>query len=284
MSDDIRRLSEELARDPSSVVFLQLGEALRRGGQLDLALRVSMRGAERHPQMPDAHDLLARIRVDLGDLADATLEWEAVLRLAPEHVGARKGLGYVLYKQGRLEEAERHLGVAAANGDTAVDTALRMVRRLLRYTNIANGTNGTNGETHTNGAWLEAAQRRVEDESHYLFADILGDGQQTALLLDGEGLVTAGAYVAADGEDVAQEVGAAVMGVRDEADRTVKHLDLGTWRAVIWETDVATVALGPVLHDSLALVAAAQTVPLGLVRRVLDRCVQRAESWMREVA
>jgi len=30
MSEEIRRLSEELARDPSSLVFLQLGEALRR--------------------------------------------------------------------------------------------------------------------------------------------------------------------------------------------------------------------------------------------------------------
>ena len=46
MSDEIRRLSEELARDPSSLVFMQLGEALRRGGQLDLGLRVANRGLE----------------------------------------------------------------------------------------------------------------------------------------------------------------------------------------------------------------------------------------------
>jgi predicted regulator of Ras-like GTPase activity (Roadblock/LC7/MglB family) len=124
----------------------------------------------------------------------------------------------------------------------------------------------------------------VEDEARYLFAEILGDGQQTALLLDGDGLVTAGAYVTADGEDVAQDVGAALTGVRDEADRTVRHLQLGAWRAVVYETDVATIALGPVLEDSLALVAAARSLPLGLVRRVLDRCMQRAESWLKEVA
>jgi predicted regulator of Ras-like GTPase activity (Roadblock/LC7/MglB family) len=90
--------------------------------------------------------------------------------------------------------------------------------------------------------------------------------------------------VTADGEDVAQDVGAALTGVRDEADRTVKHLRLGAWRAVMYETEVATIALGPVLEDSLTLVAAARTIPLGLVRRVLDRCVQRAESWLKEVA
>lgn len=280
MSDEIRRLSEELARDPSSMVFLQLGEALRRSAQLDLALRVASRGVERHSGNADAHDLLARVRVDRGELAEATVEWEAVLRLAPDHVGARKGLGYVLYKQRRLEEAEHHLGLAAEHGDPAVDTALRMVRRLLRYTN---GTAPANGES-PNGDRLAAAERRVEDEARCLFAEILGDGQQTALLLDGEGLVTAGAYVTADGEDVAQDVGAALTGVRDEADRTVKHLRLGAWRAVVYETEVATIALGPVLDDSLALVAAARTLPLGLVRRVLDRCVQRAESWLTEVA
>ena len=278
MSDDIRRLSEELARDPSSMVFLQLGEALRRGAQLDLALRVASRGVERHSGNADAHDLLARVRVDRGDLAEATAEWEAVLRLAPDHVGARKGLGYVLYKQHRLEEAEHHLGLAAEHGDAAVETALRMVRRLVRYTNGAPAGSAPNGER------FAAAGRRVEDEARCLFAEILGDGQQTALLLDGDGLVTAGAYVTADGEDVAQDIGAALTGVRDEADRTVKHLQLGAWRAVVYETEVATIALGPVLEDSLALVAAARTLPLGLVRRVLDRCVQRAEAWLTEVA
>ena len=49
MADDVRRWSEELARDPSSLVFLQLGEALRKQGQLDLALRIALRGLERHP-------------------------------------------------------------------------------------------------------------------------------------------------------------------------------------------------------------------------------------------
>ena len=274
MSDDIRRLSEELARDPSSMVFLQLGEALRRGAQLDLALRVASRGVERHGGNADAHDLLARVRVDRGELAEATVEWEEVLQLAPDHVGARKGLGYVLYKQHRLDEAEHHLGLAAAHGDPAVETALHMVTY----------TNGSTNGASPNGDKMAAAERRVEDEARYLFAEILGEGQQTALLLDGDGLVTAGAYVTADGEDVAQDVGAALTGVRDEADRTVKHLQLGAWRAVVYETDVATIALGPVLEDSLALVAAARSLPLGLVRRVLDRCMQRAESWLREVA
>ena len=55
MADDIRRWSDELARDPSSLVFLQLGEALRRQGQLEVALKIALRGLERHPRNVDAH-------------------------------------------------------------------------------------------------------------------------------------------------------------------------------------------------------------------------------------
>jgi hypothetical protein len=89
MADDVRRLSDELARDPASRVFVPLGEALRRQGQLDLALKVTLRGLERHPHFADGHDLLARIAVDRGDLERAFDEWDMVLRRVPGHHGAR---------------------------------------------------------------------------------------------------------------------------------------------------------------------------------------------------
>jgi tetratricopeptide (TPR) repeat protein len=280
MSDEIRRLSDELARDPSSLVFLQLGEALRKSGQLPLAHKVAVRGLERHAHNADAHDLLARIYVDRGDLEQAFDEWDMVVRLAPHHVGAQKGMGYVLYKQGKLEEAEAHLSAAASKDatDASISTALRMVRRLLRYARVAGNGAGAPGP-----AELEAAQRRVEEEAHFLFADVLGDGEQTALLVNSDGLVTAGAYVTGDGQDVAQEVGSQLSGVRDDAQRAVRHLDLGEWKTLLYETDVATVALAPTMDDSMVLVAASRSMPLGFVRRVLDRCVRRATMWLSEV-
>jgi tetratricopeptide (TPR) repeat protein len=274
MSDEIRRLSDELARDPSSLVFLQLGEALRKTGQLDLSLKVCLRGLERHPHNPDAHDLLARVWLDRGEPQRAFDEWDMALRLAPTHAGARKGMGYVLFKEGRLDEAQRHLRVAAeASGDAAASAALHTVRQLLSEGKSANGDADTLAPADT--------PRRVEEEARVLFADILGDGEHTALLLDADGLVSAGAYVVSDGRDVAQEIGAALNDVRHEAHRLVRHLDLGAWRAVVYETDVATVAMAPAPEDSLVVVAAAESIPLGFVRRVLDRCALRASSWIR---
>jgi predicted regulator of Ras-like GTPase activity (Roadblock/LC7/MglB family) len=109
-----------------------------------------------------------------------------------------------------------------------------------------------------------------------LFADLIGDADQTALLLDADGFVLAGAYLAHDGRDVAQEVGAELSGVSDEAQRAMRHLDLGDWSQIIVETEVASVALAPAALGGLLLVAADRAMPLGSVRRFLDRALARA--------
>src|SRR6266581_519977 len=76
MPDEIKTLSSQLAQDPDSLVFLRLGELLRHKGQLDTAHRVALTGLERHPHIPDAHDLYARILADKHDYERAFDEWD----------------------------------------------------------------------------------------------------------------------------------------------------------------------------------------------------------------
>lgn len=279
MPDEIRRLSEELARNPSSPVFLPLGEALRRAGQLDLALHVAERGVQRHAHNAEAHDLLARIRVDRGELEQALSAWENVLEIAPDHVGARKGMGYVLFKQGRLSDAELHLSTAsdADGSDGTISTALSMVRQMLSRNAESPNGNGAHGPVPA----VEPSRADPTDvDARLLFADILGQGEHTALLLDASGMVLAGVYLTADGSDVGQEVGAELSGVRDEAERATRHLGIGNWSAVLVETEAATVAMSPVADDAVLLIAASRAMPLGFVRRILDKCVERAVRWL----
>ena len=268
MSDDVRRLSDELARDPSSLAFLQLGEALRRQGQLDLAARVAVRGLERHPHRADAHDLLARVVADQGDWQRAFDEWDAALRIQPQHVGALKGLGFVRYHEARYEDAERYLADAVQysdGADPAVKAALAHVRAAL-------------GKAPSGAPPVEA------DDARLVFLGVLGDGDQTALLLDSSGLVLAGAYVDAAGRDAGQEVGAQLSGISDEASRAMRHLGLGDWTSLVFETEAANVALAPCGADALLVVAADRRVPLGFVRRLLDRALLRGRVWLTERA
>src|SRR5689334_14958570 len=156
MADDVRRWSEELARDPASLVFLPLGETLRRQGQLDLALKIAVRGLERHSHNADAHDLLARIAVDRGELQRAFDEWDAVLRLTPGHLGALKGMAFVRYQQGNTPEAEKYLQQAAEQGgDAEVTAALANLRRagaMPRPAAKAQSPNGAHRASAPRGA------------------------------------------------------------------------------------------------------------------------------------
>jgi tetratricopeptide (TPR) repeat protein len=272
MADDIRHWSEELAREPGSLVFLQLGEALRKQQQLDLAHRVAQRGLERHPHNADAHDLLARIAVDRGDFARAKHEWDAVLRLVPGHGGAMKGLAYLSFQQGKHEDAERYLSGAASTDGPAVASALRTMRRASgSFAAVtANAVRNSGGfQPHV-----------APTDPRRLFASLLVDEGQTALLLDAHGLVLGGMYVDADGTDVSQDVGAQLSGISDEVRRSTKYLDVGEWRSITFETRGAVVAMAPSEDGGLLVVAASKVTPLGLLRRLLERCDARASAWL----
>jgi predicted regulator of Ras-like GTPase activity (Roadblock/LC7/MglB family) len=124
----------------------------------------------------------------------------------------------------------------------------------------------------------------VTNDALNAFAEVIGDEDQTVLLLDHRGRVVAGMYVDSGGNDVSAEIGAALGGVGTEATRAMRHIDLGEWRAIVFECTEANLALGPVDDGGVVLVAAAPEMPHGFVRRMLDVAARRAFAWRREVA
>lgn len=255
--EDIRTMSEQLAADPGSLVFFPLAEALLARGDHAHALRVAQRGAMRHGLRADAHDLVARIALAMGDEAKAEDAWTTVLGLDPNFGTAHRGLGLVRYRQGRLEEALGHLTAAAHDdpNDEAVRAALAAVEGVVAE---------RDGHGSSPGA---------------LFDPILEDSKQVALLLDADGLVAAGSYLTADGQDLGAGLGAQLSGVGDEADRAIRHFGLGRWTRIAIETEAAALTMAP-LGESVVLVAAPRDVPLGFVRRTLERCVTVAREWL----
>jgi predicted regulator of Ras-like GTPase activity (Roadblock/LC7/MglB family) len=273
-------MSEQLAADPGSLVFLPLAEALLARGDLPHAARVARRGAERHAGRADAQDLVARIALAQGDLEAAEAAWQEALSFASDSGAAHRGLGFLRYQQGRYDEAEHHLGVAraASPGDPALEAAWAAVQDARQ----------TMGELPTTPSLLPAAAAEAANAfvaattpagAASLFDDVLGDTAQVALLLDADGLVVAGRYETAEGEDLGAVIGAHLSGVSDEAGRAMRHFGLGKWTRIALESEAATITMAP-SGDAITLVAAPKDVPLGFVRRTLDQCVLRARQWL----
>ena len=131
MTDEIRTLTQRLADEPSSLAFLDLGEALRRRGQLEAAYKVARGGLNRYPGLADAHDLMARILSDQGDFAGAFDAWADALRFDPMRTGALKGIAFLYFQAGDAEAALDHLQRAAEADpdDPAIPQAIARVRR-----------------------------------------------------------------------------------------------------------------------------------------------------------
>jgi tetratricopeptide (TPR) repeat protein len=261
-ADDIRSMSESLAADPSSLVFLPLGEALLARAEYSHASRVAQRGAARHPARADAHDLVARIALAQGDEERAVTAWETVLTLAPAFGTAHRGLGFIHYRRGDLARALAHLEAAHSDdrNDASVVAAIDAVRASM-------------GPVPAEG---DSAAARAPAQ---LFDDLLGDSAQVALLLEPDGVVAAGRYETADGTDMGAVIGAHLSGVSDEAQRAMRHFGLGAWTRIVIETEAAVVAMAPA-DATVVLVAAPRDVPLGFVRRTLDRCIATAREWV----
>jgi tetratricopeptide (TPR) repeat protein len=310
MSDDIRGMTAELAADPDSLVFLDLGEELRRRGQLDAAYKVTRTGLVRYPHLARAHDLCARILCDRGEPDRAFEAWATALQFDAGLVSAHKGLGFLYYRAGDRASAEKHLAYAAQADpdDAGTMTALERVRAGADG-NGASSSSPTADDSRPlsstpaapEAAQPEAAQPETEaagevlrgapslpfsfDESarspadEAVFAGLDG-GADGLLLLDANGLRLGGGLRNPDGRDVADEVAALLAGVSKEAARTARLLNLGDWGGLAVECGDGNLFLSSPTDSTLLLTVRGLDVPMGRVARFADRASIAARVWL----
>lgn len=299
MPEEIRALSAQLAQDPGSLVFLRLGEQLRRKGQLDAAHRVAITGLERHPHNADAHDLYARILADKHDYERAFDEWDMALRIAPNHTGALKGLAFLYFKVGDIAQAEAHLAEArrVAPEDESIAQAIALVRGAGLGPVAPAPTLGAPTPAATAGrasvsvpvpppppqppaaAPAVMAEPTAPLEEARVFAGLEG-AQEGLLLLDLAGRVLGGALKDPRGLDVTDAVAAYLAGVSQEAARTAKLLGLGGWTGVSAEGPAGHVHLTQPRNDALLLVVRDRAVPLGRLAILSQRASSMARRWL----
>ncbi len=126
----IEELRFILRQDPTSRQFYQLGELLRREGDLDEAVRVLSDGLKHHPAYVAAWVALGRALQQDGRYAQASEAFTRALKIDPENAVAARNLGFVLVE---LEDWSRAIeaferAVQLVPGDDALTEALARAR------------------------------------------------------------------------------------------------------------------------------------------------------------
>jgi len=251
---DIAVLTLQLARDPSSLVFLTLGETLRRGGDLESALSVAENGVAWYPEMAGAWDLLARVQSDRGQGDLAFDAWTTVLRFDPEHAGAHKGLAFLAFRSGEWDRSVRHLRRALdLNPDEPglQEVLARVTREAVRH------------------AIAAAAASPLSAPG------VAGQ----ALLVDLHGQLLEGRLVGAD-DDPRAAVGAALAGLSRDAERTSRLLGLGPWRSMSLSGRRATLEIRSPTIDSLLILRCPAALRPADAALDSDRLAERTRRWL----
>jgi tetratricopeptide (TPR) repeat protein len=270
VSDDIRALTARLADEPSSLAFLELAEALRRRGQLEAACKVARGGVSRYPGLADAHDLLARILSDLGDLAGAFDAWSAALQLDPMRAAALKGVGFLYFRAGDVVAALDHLQRAAQADpdDPSISLAIDRVRAEVRH----------QGAPRTKGT-PPSPPPPVVPPPATAFEGIEG-GDHGFLLVDGNGLRLSGSLRASSGEDAGDRVAAQLAGLSREAARATRILGLGPWQSIAVESTDGHLFLAAPTSETVLLTVRDHSLPLARVGMLADRAARAARAWL----
>ena len=277
MTDPIHELTTQLASDPQSLVFLELGEALRSRGQPAAAYKVARMGVNRYPELAASHDLLARVLADQGDRHAAAEAWRRVLELSPGHIGANKGLAFLAFRAGDPEGALPFLesALGAAPGDEGLAIAVQRVRTALDSA----ATRAASAAAAQTAAQAAASGPLRGVEGFEPFEDARG-----VVLLDAQGLRLAGTLEAPDGSDVSDALAAHLQGVSREASRAARLLDLGAWETVTAESaDGHLLVLPPTQSTVLVLLRDAR-VPVGRLGLIAEQAARAARNWLERLA
>ncbi|MBA3259095.1 MAG: tetratricopeptide repeat protein [Gemmatimonadales bacterium] len=291
MIDEIRTLTQRLADEPSSLAFLELGESLRRRGQVGAAYKVARGGLNRYPGLADAHDLMARILSDQGDFAGAFDAWADALRFDPMRTGALKGIAFLYFRAGDVDAALDHLHRAAEADpdDPAVPQAIARVRRDSREAGRAAFAPalepleaGTEEPVAGRPEPVPAPAAPPVPPSDSPFTGVAPE-EEGLLLVDANGMCLAGSLTGRDGTDAAERVAAQLAGLTREAARATRLLGLGSWHSIAVESPDAHLFLASPTAETVLLAVREPELPMARVGLLAERATRAARGWLERV-
>jgi len=286
VTDDIRALTARLADEPGSLAFLELAEALRRRGQLDAAHKVARGGLSRYPGLADAHDLMARVLSDQGDLAGAFDAWASALQLDPMRVSALKGIGFLYFRAGETAAALDHLqrALEVEPDDLSIRQAIARIAAPGRESAApAASPSGASAAAAVATSPAPTPASAPEPVASGPF-EALDGGDLGLLLVDANGLRLGGRLADQPQDSAGDRVAAQLAGVSREAARATRLLGLGAWHTISVESPDGHVVLTPAGVDTVVVAAREPSLPMGRVALLAERAARSARGWLEEQA
>lgn len=98
--EEIEKLKERLAKDPSSKLFVPLAEEYRKAGMFDEAIEVLKNGLDLQPSYMSARVSLGKIYLEKDMVEEARVEFEQVTKAIPDNLFAHKKLAEIYRELG----------------------------------------------------------------------------------------------------------------------------------------------------------------------------------------
>ncbi|MEK6683086.1 MAG: tetratricopeptide repeat protein [Nitrospirota bacterium] len=105
LSPEIVKLTEKLAKDPKSRLFVPLAEEYLRAGMPDEAVVILADGLKAHPHFHAARATLGKVHLEKGQIAEAKAEFEQVIKADPENLLAHRKLANLYKEAGQTDKA-----------------------------------------------------------------------------------------------------------------------------------------------------------------------------------
>ena len=107
LSPEIIKLTEKLASDPKSKLFVPLAEEYIKSGMLDEAQSVLEDGLKLHPNFMSAKTTLGKVYFEKGQLKEAKILFEGLIAASPDNLFAQRRLARIYHEEGRFDLAQK---------------------------------------------------------------------------------------------------------------------------------------------------------------------------------
>jgi len=167
--EDLRR---RVLTDPASIAFAQLAEECRRAGDHQEAVDVCRTGLAIHPGYTSARVTLGRALIQLNRLDEAKLEFERVLKLVPDNLTAIRGLAQVHERQGLLADAlvQYQAALSLAPNDPELELTVERLAREIDVSSVGQEPPGSREAGVSDTDERDKAVRTILALEHWLRA------------------------------------------------------------------------------------------------------------------